>query len=444
MLKYEDTSIVVNCQGFRANGVEYNLERNKSVFMFLSERKTETVHCPYCGKQVYEHGLFTYTLRDMPIIPKVEQYLHFQGHRYQCRKCHHTFNEEIPYKYTGTRITNRAAAWIKSLLQNKLTIRAIQEITGIHWETIRNIQKQYMDEILENRQRELLKAGYHPKMLAVDEFAIHKGHSYATCVMDLESGEVLWVGRGRAMADFEYFFRETDPEVLSSVVAVAMDMNASYNNLVEKYLPNAAIVYDRYHMQAQYGKDVLGVVRLTEARKHKEAAKQLQQRNEQEDKASRRQTKQQIKQEQEQYSKLKKSRWTLLMNGTHLSKEGQIHLDNILRDHADLAICYAMKEEMIQLFELRNTEEAYIRWYAWFEAAKTSGIEPLVRFAAMKEKRLQGLVAHAKFPIGTGKLEGFNNKIKVAKRIGYGYRNEDYFFTLIRFLSLKSNFYNFP
>uniref|UniRef100_UPI003FEE7BCE transposase n=1 Tax=Candidatus Ventrimonas sp. TaxID=3048889 RepID=UPI003FEE7BCE len=47
--------------------------------------------------------------------------------------------------------------------------------------------------------------------------------------------------------------------------------HASYNNLVEKYLPNAAIVYDRYHMQAQYGKDVLGVVRLTEARKHKEA-----------------------------------------------------------------------------------------------------------------------------------------------------------------------------
>lgn len=443
MLAYEDTSIIVNCQGFQSRGVEYNLEKNKSVFLFLSERKAETVHCPYCGEQVYEHGLFTYSLRDMPIIPKVEQYLHFQGHRYQCRKCHRTFNEEIPYRYAGTRITNRAAAWVKSLLQNKLTIRAIQEITGIHWETIRNIQKQYMDKVLENRQSELLKEGYHPKMLAVDEFAIHKGHSYATCVMDLESGEVLWVGRGRAMADFECFFQETDPEVFSSVEAVAMDMNASYNNLVEKYLPNAAIVYDRYHMQAQYGKDVLGVVRLAEARKHKEAARQLQE-NEQEDKASRRQARQQIKQEQEQYSKLKKSRWTLLMNGAHLSEKGQTHLDNILRDHADLAICYAMKEEMIQLFDLRNTEEAYNRWSTWFEAAKTSGIEPLVKFAALKEKRLQGLVAHAKYPIGTGKLEGFNNKIKVAKRIGYGYRNDDYFFTLIRFLSLKSSFYNFP
>ena len=217
-----------------------------------------------------------------------------------------------------------------------------------------------------------------------------------------------------------------------------MDMNASYNNLVEKYLPNAAIVYDRYHMQAQYGKDVLGVVRLAEARKHKEAASQLQ-KNEQEDKAARRQTRQKIRQEQEQYSELKKSRWMLLMNSAHLSEKGQTHLDNILRDHADLAICYAMKEEMIQLFDLRNTEEAHTRWSAWFEAAKTSGIEPLVKFATLKEKRLQGLVAHAKFPIGTGKLEGFNNKIKVAKRIGYGYRDDDYFFLLIRFLSLPAS-----
>ena len=35
--------------------------------------------------------------------------------------------------------------------------------------------------------------------------------------------------------------------------------------------------------------------------------------------------------------------------------------------------------------------------------------------------------------ISIGKLEGMNNKIKVTKRIAYGYRDEDYFFTLIRY-----------
>lgn len=62
----------------------------------------------------------------------------------------------------------------------------------------------------------------------------------------------------------------------------------------------------------------------------------------------------------------------------------------------------------------------------------------MVKFALQKEKRVYGLAAHAIFQISTGKLEGFNNKIKVAKRIAYGYRNEDYFFKLIRLLSIPS------
>ena len=77
-------------------------------------------------------------------------------------------------------------------------------------------------------------------------------------------------------------------------------------------------------------------------------------------------------------------------------------------------------------------------WKRWFDASDASSIPALVRFAELKRSRLDGLVAHAVFPISTGKLEGFNNKIKVAKRIGYGYRNDDYFFTLIRYLALPT------
>ena len=61
-----------------------------------------------------------------------------------------------------------------------------------------------------------------------------------------------------------------------------------------------------------------------------------------------------------------------------------------------------------------------------------------MRFAELKEKRLEGLVAQARHNISTGRQEGFNNKIKVAKRIGYGYRNEGYFFTIIRYMSIPA------
>lgn len=70
---------------------------------------------------------------------------------------------------------------------------------------------------------------------------------------------------------------------------------------------------------------------------------------------------------------------------------------------------------------------AVIGWTKWFQAAKESEIPALVRFAVQKEKRLPSLAAHAIYSVSTGKLEGFNNKIKVAKRIGYGYRDDDFF-----------------
>ena len=108
----------------------------------------------------------------------------------------------------------------------------------------------------------------------------------------------------------------------------------------------------------------------------------------------------------------------------------------ILSAHESLAICYAMKEEMVGLFQLRSSEEAEAGWRKWFSAAKESGIPALVHFAELKEKRIEGLIAHAQYPISTGKLEGCNNKTKVAKRMGYGFRNDNYFFLLIQFLSV--------
>ena len=165
------------------------------------------------------------------------------------------------------------------------------------------------------------------------------------------------------------------------------------------------------------------------------------------DKETKHQLKQEAREQTREYSKLKRLRWTLLTNGNNLSNEKNAALQIILQEHHDLAVCYAMKEEICRLYELTDYQQALEGWTKWFEAAKASGIPALVKFATQKEKRLSGLATHAVFPISTGKLEGFNNKIKVAKRIAYGYRNDDYFFTLIRYLSLPSvrfSSHNFP
>lgn len=437
MLIDKNISIHLSCQQFECN--HFDISEDRSVLLFRSKQDSRDVTCPFCGGRVHVYDSASTTLKDMPLWFGVPLNLEVEHHRYRCTCCNKSFSEELCMRCPGTRITNRAARWVQELLRWHLPISAVHGITGFHWDTIRRIHESVMQDALDLRHKELQDEDYRPQYLAIDEFAVHRGHRYATCVMDLAEGDILWVGRGRSKADFARFFEEFDLSNLSEVKAVAMDMNASCNILVEQHLPHAEIVYDRYHMQAQFGKDVLGVVRLQEARAHRQQSGELLEACRQEESAQeRRHLQAEAKRESHLYSTLKSSRWTLLTNGENLSPEKAESLNAILESHSDLALCYAMKEEMCSLLDLRNPDVARMRWTEWFEGARASGIPALVKFAELKEKRLDGLAAHAAHSISTGRLEGFNNKIKVAKRIGYGYRNEEYFFTLIRYMSIPA------
>ena len=411
--------------------------RDYTSIIVQPEKHSMPSSCPHCGSKMYRHGRYTRKLKEMPVYPDTTYTLIIKAQRYRCPECGFTLRQEIPNRYPGTSITKRVAAWIKAFLNAKFPVSQIEDITGIHWDTIRKIQEELISQALNEYEDLRIKNGYRPKYLAIDEFAIRKMHKYATCVMDLEKGHVIWAGLGRAKADFEHFFKDIPTDYLEQVEAVAMDMNASYNLLVEQYLPQATIVYDRYHMQAQFGREVIGTTRLEAVKVHRKQADQLiiqaecETQNE-----TREMLEAQAKEEKRIASLLKKSRWTLLKNSKKLKDSEQQKLATILESHKEVAICYAMKEEMIRLYELRNEQQARDGWLNWFSAAKASGIPALVKFAQLKEKRLLGLVAHATIPISTGKLEGFNNVIKTAKRTAYGYLNNEFFLRLIRYLSL--------
>ena len=61
-----------------------------------------------------------------------------------------------------------------------------------------------------------------------------------------------------------------------------------------------------------------------------------------------------------------------------------------------------------------------------------SRIEPLKTFARRLKAKIDGVLAHCRWPLHTSLLEGINNKIKVIKRMAYGYRDDEYFFLRIR------------
>ncbi len=434
MLQFDCIEIAIKSQGYEAKSYTESPDGKHAVL--IMEKIRENKQCPICGGKGHINMLTQTTLKEMPFRTECRLELCLLHYQYQCSRCQKTFTDEVPFQYPGTRITRRAAEWIQLLLHKRMSVRSIQAITGIHWDTIRKVQKDMVDRALQERERMWKESNYHPRLLAVDEFAIHKGHSYATCVLDLETGEALWVGKGRAKADFAKFFEEMPAEFLSKVEAVAMDMNASYNLLVQEHLPHARIVYDRFHMQSQFGKDVLGTVRLAQAREHKAHAETVKKGISQDMSSEEKQKAQSLICEQKQlYSKLKRLRWPLLTSREKLSDHASENLDSLLDEHADLAVCYAMKEELCRLFSLRDHAAATEGWERWFAAASESNISPLVRFASLKYPRIEGLIAHALFPISTGKLEGFNNKVKLIKRIAFGYRDESFFFNLVKFFS---------
>lgn len=61
-----------------------------------------------------------------------------------------------------------------------------------------------------------------------------------------------------------------------------------------------------------------------------------------------------------------------------------------------------------------------------------SGLRPLMDFARKLKPYLRGILASAKYPLNTSVLEGINNKIKVIKRMAYGFRDNEYFFLKIK------------
>ena len=127
-------------------------------FRSRSTTRTEDVRCPHCAGQVHICGNYTMQLPDMPIYPKTKQIVEMSYHRYRCLSCARTFGEQIPLKYPHTRITERAAAWIYSLLSHNLPIVTVQQITGIHWDTIRHIQKKLMKAAIVQRQQKPVRA----------------------------------------------------------------------------------------------------------------------------------------------------------------------------------------------------------------------------------------------------------------------------------------------
>jgi transposase len=308
--------------------------------------------------------------------------------------------EALSWLEPHARVTKRLAENVARLCK-AMPIKRVAEFYDLHWDTVKAIDKAYLA-----RELEPVKLGQ-VRLLLMDEFALHKGHRYATVVADAATRQVLWVGKGRSREEVRPFFEWLGKRRCRRIQAVGMDMTAAFEGEVCAHCPQAEIVYDQFHVVAKYGKEVIDRIRVAEANRLKDdgAARAL----------------------------VKGSKWLLLGNWENLpDKASKLRLTELLESNQALMTAYVLKDELKSLWGYKREGWARKAWENWLEMARSSGIKPLVRFATNLGKRIDGILSHCRWPLNTSVLEGINNKIKVLKRIAYGYRDESYFFLKIR------------
>jgi len=278
-------------------------------------------------------------------------------------------------------------------LSRFMTIQDVAHHLGVGWDLIKEIQKQ---DLTRRFGRPPLKQ---LRQLAIDEIAVGRGHRYLTLVLDLESGVVVHVGRGKGADALEAFWKRLR-RCGAKIEAVATDMGPAYIEAVRRRLPNATLVFDRFHVMKLFN-DKLSQLR-----------RQLYQRAT----AEHRQV-------------LKRVRWLLVKRPEHLDpvRKERERLDEALKLNEPLATAYYLKEEFGEFWEQDDEDEATAFLLDWLARAEASGITILVGLAKTLRKHALGLVAWYEYPISTGPLEGTNNKIKTMQRQAYGYRDEEFF-----------------
>ena len=287
------------------------------------------------------------------------------------------------------------------------TVAYVAQETNLSWDTVKEIDKARLRRLYEHFHWD------NSRRLAVDEFAIHRGHRYATVVYSIDTKKVLWLDRGRSRATLRKFFNLLTPEQKAGIRAVAMDQNSAFDLEVKENCPNGVVVYDLFHVLSNFGRKVIDRVRVDAANslRHAPWLRKV----------------------------VKSSRYLLYKRPENLSEKEHTKLAELSKLNTPLLKCYLMGDELRHLWSLGTRGQAIALVMDWIHRATHSRIKPLVDFGKNLRGYVQGIIAAADFKINTSVLEGVNNKIKQIKRRAYGFRDDLYFF-----LKVKAAFHGLP
>lgn len=320
-------------------------------------------------------------------------FLEFEMRRVKCRKCAKVVREELEWISDNPFYTKRFAFHVGKQCRNT-TIKEVAKEHNLHWHTVKELEKQYMRKQIEARGDPT------PRAIGIDEISIRKGHTYRIIVSDLERKIPIWFGgQDRSQESMDQFYAFLGVESSKNIDLAVMDMWKAFRNSTIQNAPQAAILFDKFHVLRHLS------VALDKVRKSEYA--RLSGKNK---------------------SFIKGQKYTLLSNRENLSKDGRRNLKTLLAANKRLNTAYLLKESFGQLWDYQSEAWARRFFNNWKESLKWQKLKPFEDFAKMIERHWNGIAEYCKpeNKVSLGFVEGLNNKIRVIQRRAYGLRDEEY------------------
>src|SRR5208337_1858845 len=313
---------------------------------------------------------------------------------------------QVPWAEPQGRFTLLFERFAVEVLLASASVSQACELLGIGWETAHEMMGRAVARGLERRQLDAMKH------LGMDEKSFGRGQSYITLLTDLEQSRVIDVVEDRTSEAAEKLWQALTPEQKQAVEAVAVDMWEPFIRTIEKEVPDADIVHDKFHVSKYLGEAV--------------------------DKVRRQEHKELLAQGDET---LKGTRQLWLYNPQNFSSEQRTEFAQLKDKQLKVARAWAAKELFSRFWTYRAEGWARRFFKDWFGWVSRSRLKPMTDVAGLLKRHLDHLLTYLKHHITNAVTEGLNSKIQNIKSAARGFRNFQNYRTRILFFCGKLNLY---
>ena len=320
-------------------------------------------------------------------------FLDFEVRRVACRHCGTVKREQLGFLADNPLYTKRFAFYVGRRCRSA-TLKDVAQELRLDWHTVKTLEKQYM-------AAQLARAGKPgPKAIGIDEISIRKGHTYRIVVSDLIRGRPIWFGgQDRSASSMAQFYEWLGKNKAKRIRLAVMDMWKPFRTVTHARAPQAAILFDKFHVLRHLG-EALDDVRKSEYARLTGKARRY----------------------------IKGQKYTLLSHRENLDLDGRKALKTLLAANKRLNTAYLLKESFGQLWGYEREGWARRFFDNWRASLKWQRLKPFEKFAEMIDRHWDGIAAYCQpeNKVSLGFVEGFNNKIRVIQRRAYGLRDEEY------------------